>query len=323
MLSKHQINKLEKLCENKNINYKKGLISVIIPIYGNFCIDRLMICIDSLKSQKENVEIIVSEQGENSRLENRLNPDIKHIFSPLKSEAEEVYSGKIRNIGIRESKGEFIYTNDADIIFPNSDYFNIIKNILTKNDKLIIHKPLMRRLIIDNFNEFSNLRENLGFSGAINKLDFNQKYITTTDKIERKLKIIKKSSDYEKIFTCSWQKFIRYSADKNLKGLEPTIWKENLHAGGNFFRKKHFELVGGYCERYSNWGREDSDLQWKLGELYNLEFFPKNENLEVIHLDHELPYFSKEKWQNNEIISHKRVELGAYNAILEDLKIFQ
>ena len=84
-------------------------------------------------------------------------------------------------------------------------------------------------------------------------------------------------------------------------------------------RRKHLDLVGAYCERFINWGCEDSDLQWKLGERFSLQFIPNEARFEVIHLDHPKLYFSKEAWKRNEAIADCRKRQGAYISIAQDM----
>ena len=96
------------------------------------------------------------------------------------------------------------------------------------------------------------------------------------------------------------------------------IWSEDLHCGGNLFRKEHFYQVGRYCENFVNWGCEDSDLQWKMTAYYDLQFFPKTEKFEVLHLDHSKDYFSSSMWNLNEEICAKRKTAGVDCAIKKD-----
>ena len=304
-------------------------ISVVIPIYGNFDIQRILICIDSIKEQKEvDVEIVISEQGENRRF-----PDIegvKYIFSfhKPKENLSDFNPGKIRNLAIMNSTKEYIYTLDADIVFPDQNFLKKLLKILKKNKNKILYRPFMRRLPLDNFNEFNNWNKLLGFRKAIKKLIVDQKFLVKTSQEYRKLKIfekISKEAGYKKTFTSlieDYEKYVkeRLGSENNLN-FWPVYWNENRHCGSNFFSREQFLNVGGYCERFINWGCEDSDLQWKFRELYELEFFP--EDLEVIHLDHPKDYVSPKMWKLNEKKSAKRKEKGIKSTIIQDKKILQ
>ena len=308
---------------------KDNSISVIIPLYGNFDVKRALLSIESIKIQEGvEVEIIVSEQGEKGRL-----PEVegvKHIFTYHKPQPNlsDFNPGKIRNIAILNSTKDFIYTTDADIIFSDPHYLKKVLTILKKDSNKVLYRPFMRRLPLDNFDKFSSWCASLGFEKALKKLIINQKFLVKTSPRYRKMKIFEKDSEeagYRKTFTSLIKDYKRYvkerlGSDKNLN-FWPVYWNENRHCGANFFRRTHFIDVGGYHEGFINWGCEDSDLQWKFREIYDLDFFPPE--LEVIHLDHPKGYVSPKMWALNEVKSTKRKKNGVKSAIEFDKKILK
>lgn len=311
---------INKFLKKKDI--KKGSISVIFPIYGKFDTERLLIAIESVKNQKNvDVEIIVSEQGRTPKLKNKLGGEIKYIFKKHipKKNLSDFNPGKIRNDAIRISSGEFIYTNDSDIVFMDENFLEKCKKLLESDSNLVLYRPSMRRLPLENFCEFKKRVKEKRIFNAIDSLNLENEFIASTDKLKRDLKVVTKNTEeYLKVFTTSKDNFQRYVADSSLKGKEPKIWSENLHAGGNFFRRVHFEEIGGYCEDFINWGCEDSDLQWKFKQIFNLQFFPKINEFTVIHLDHKKDYFSSEMWKRNEGICAERKDKGIHLAIKKD-----
>ncbi len=295
---------------------KNGKISVVIPLYGQFDVERAVISVESILTQKDvNLEVVVSEQGESSKFPKI--SGVKHIFEYYKpkSELSDFNPGNIRNIGFINSTGEFIYTNDADVVFPDTEYLLRAREILESKQGKVLFRPKMRRLPIGDFTVFNEWVKNYRIMGAISKLDFGQKYIVTVDGLPRKVRVFEKDSIYKKTFTAFEEDFQRFIGGEN-KGKEPMFWIENRHCGGNMFRRVQFESVGGYCEDFVNWGCEDSDLQWKFAEKYGIEFFP--DELEVIHLDHPKGYFSPEMWARNEKINAQRKEEGVEAAIRID-----
>lgn len=298
-------------------------ISVIIPLYGNFDERRTELSILSILDQKNvDLEIVVSEQGVEPKLKGIRDSRIRYLFKYHdKSVSGDFNPGRIRNIAARESAGEFLYTNDGDIVLLNTNYLRLCLDKLNKNPSLAFRRPVMRRLPLENFEEFQTRVKKYGIAKAIASLDLTQDYLATTDGIFRELKVVRKDNDdYQKIFTTSMENFRRYLEDKSIRGKEPIIWTENLHCGGNFLRRQQFETIGGYCSLFLNWGCEDSDLQWKVGEKYELDFFPKEKGFEVLHLDHPRDYFSSEMWKINEVIGAERKAKGIESAILVDKK---
>ena len=310
--------------EEDNLKFKKGLVSVVLPIYGDFDSRRAILSVESIRNQKGiDFEIIVSEQGELPKLKSELPQDVKYIFNEHvpSRELSDFNPGLVRNLAISNSEGEFIYTNDADILFLNENYLAEGISLLRKNPILALHRPPMRRLPIENFEHFWDMANKGGITLAMKSLDLSQPYLATTDGITRELKVVKKEGEYyQKTFTTSMDSFRRYLSDPFLKGKEPTIWTEDLHCGGNLLRKEHFEMVGRYCEDFINWGCEDSDLQWKLMQTTELGFFPYTKEFEVLHLDHERRYFSPEMWKRNESIENDRKIMGIKEVIRRDLR---
>lgn len=302
-------------------------VSVVIPIYGDFDISRILLCIDSIKIQRDiDSEIVVSEQGIARRL-----PEIegvKYIFTYHKPQEKlsDFNPGKVRNIAILNSTKDYVYTIDADVVLPDPYFLKRLLDTLRDNPNKVLYRPFMRRLPLDNFEEFRKWCDSLGIGEALKKLIINQDFLVKTDPEYRELKIfekISKEAGYKKTFTSlikDYEKYIeeRIGTEKEFN-FWPVYWNENRHCGSNFFRRSQFMDVGGYCERFINWGCEDSDLQWKFRETYNLEFFPPE--LEVIHLDHPKGYLSPQMWDLNEKKSAERKSGGVKSAVDYDKEV--
>jgi len=300
-------------------------LSVVVPVYGQFDLARAIISVQSILSQQGiDYEIIVSEQGEYPRfpeIKFHKIKEVKYIFKYHKPKLDlsDFNPGNVRNEAIARATGEFAYTNDADIVFLQQDFLARCVNEIKAHSGRIFYRPFMRRLPIDKFSQFEKLVQEVGITKTIQSLNLEQRYIATLDGIDsriRKIKVFEKDSTYHKTFTAFEEDFQDYINNKRNRGKEPMFWNENRHCGGNLFRIEQFKAVGGYSEDFINWGCEDSDLQWKFSQIYDLQFFP--EDLEVMHLDHTKDYFSPEMWARNEEISRKRVEEGLERVIEKD-----
>ncbi|MBU3906666.1 MAG: glycosyltransferase [Nanoarchaeota archaeon] len=299
-------------------------ISLIIPIYGDFDIKRILRCVDSINMQKGvDKEIVVSEQGEKRRF-----PDIKSVKYSFKyhkpqKDLSDFNPGEVRNIAIMNSSKYYIYTMDADVIFLDPNFLKKLLDLAKKNPKKVFYRPFMRRLPKDNFNEFNKWCESLGFEKAMKKLIVDQKFLIKTSPEYRESKIFEKDSkeaNYRKTFTSFIEDYNKYIKERIGTEAEfnfwPIYWNENRHCGSNFFSRVQFLNVGGYCEKFINWGCEDSDLQWKFRETYELEFFPPE--MEVVHMDNLKCYVSPKMWARNEEISTARKKEGIKLAISAD-----
>ena len=297
--------------------WKVPELSVVVPVYGEFDLARACVSVQSILLQQGlDYEVIVSEQGESRRFPEI--PRVRHIFKYHKPQFDlsDFNPGNVRNEAVALATGEFVYTNDADIVFLDPYYFARSVEVMRENSRRVLYRPLMRRLPLVEFGEFERKIRDFGISGAVASLDLSQKYLATLNGKPRKLRVFEKESVYLKTFTAFEEDYQDYVSDDRNKGSEPIFWNENRHCGGNLFRMEHFYVVGGYSEEFINWGCEDSDLQWKFSEIYDLQFFP--EGFEVIHMDHPKGYFSPEMWKKNEAISERRVMGGVYEAIKID-----
>lgn len=105
--------------------------SVIIPIYNRP--DEIVELLDSmtLQSQKEDIEIIIVEDGSERPCEEKINCyfnelDLKYIYQ------DNGGPGSARNRGAKDASGKYLIFFDSDCIIP-SDYFKKVNNHLEKD----------------------------------------------------------------------------------------------------------------------------------------------------------------------------------------------
>jgi predicted glycosyltransferase involved in capsule biosynthesis len=299
---------------------KKGLISVIIPLYGDFDQSKLEFSVESIKRQKgANLEIIVAEQTTIQRLKKIT--DITYLHHPIELSRDGYFiPGKVRNCAAKMAKGEFIYNTDSDVIFFNDRYFEEVILRLKENQNLCLSQPPMRRLPIENFKEFRERFEEKGLQYALSTLDISQPYGATYNTLPIRIRHFIKQKDDKIEILVATQKDHNTYLDGNNKGKEPCYYSLDVHAGGIIMRKSQFVTIGGYSERYSGWGCHDDDIQWKLGCTFTLETIPKETKYEVLHIDHNRNYFSHKRWMLNEAIKKSRQQKGIASAIDYDMK---
>lgn len=299
----------------------EDLISVIIPLYRSFDSSRVKISIDSLKQQRKvNLEIVVAEQSDKPSFHKQ--KEISYMFVPLKDKDQEyAIPGLVRNRAAKSSSGNYIYNSDGDIVYLNPYYFAEILELIKTGDGVSLCRPPMRRLPIEDFDNFKKMWEELGLRKTLENLDMSEEF--TAKMPGSKVSIVsfrKKESGKLKTFLYSSSDFKKYNQNPKLKGNEPKYSTLNVHAGATFMEKRHFHAVGGFCEKFTCWGCHDADLQWKLRKKFNLIEFPNFPEYEVLHLDHERNYFDKERWQANLELQRSRRAREVDEVIKEDLK---
>ena len=140
------------------------LISIIVPVYNTE--KYLPICLDSLVNQTfKDIEVIcIDDKSKDSSL--KILQDYSKKDSRIKIIKNEVNKGlgETRNVGIRNSKGNYISFVDSD------DYIDINSNIMSINeDKIIPYKD----------NKVYNLKNNVNWQEGISNLQIeNLKYDT-------------------------------------------------------------------------------------------------------------------------------------------------
>ena len=298
---------------------KNGLVSVIIPLFGDFDSAGVEMCIDSIKSQRGvDLEIVVVEQTKVSQLADMKNITYKHI-PVTKSEDGFFMPGRVRNHAVKISSGEFIYNSDSDILFLDRSYLKRLMYMLQKSERLCFYQPPMKRLPLENLEEFKKRFREGGLQSAVSTLDFSQPYGATYPNNSIRIRHFKKtlSSGEEEISVATETDHRRYLSGQN-KGKEPFFYTLQVHAGGTLMRQNQFFSVGGYCEDYAGWGCHDEDIQWKLCSAFDLQRIPEGVEFETLHLDHPRQYFSEIRWGKNREIQTRRKEAGVENAIKYD-----
>ena len=304
-----------------------GLVSVIFPVYGNFDIEKLLISVDSVKRQKEvDFEIVVSEVNKEPRLKGLLDPGINYVFN--KTDPEEQLKGfnqgRVRNLGVKSSSGEYVYHNEADIIFESPFFLKECKVLMDLNPFSSYACPHKKRIILDNVELFKKKAREEGLNKALNALSHNNNFFTVMDGIPRYFKIIN-----ENYWLSSYAIIARNKSELNKKANEalqnPKVqegFELSLHFGGILFRRRDFDLLGGFSERFFRWGSVDLDFHWKLDQCFCFESFPKKKDFVVIHMDHLRGYFSEETFAENERIRSLREKSGIVKAVIDDLNCY-
>jgi len=299
-------------------------ISVIVPFFGKLDPRRFELVLESVKNQSEkNIEFLICG-GKNTTVCNNIGShffNVQDILAKIKSEKitplQSIPHGLLYNQGIRIANGEYIYLSDSDVIF-SEEY---LKNLVFASEELGIplQRPMMRRLLLQDFETFYDTYSSEGIKDALDSLDFSQEFIVKTDNNTRVLRVFKKMENGRmKTFVASDEDFREYSSSPKNKGSEPKFFNQERHCGAVFAKKMHLEDVGGCCEGFIGWGCWDADLQWKLRETYGMSYIPG----EVIHLDHSKEYFNSDEWRIDREFQKERRAKGVIQCIKEDKEVY-
>ena len=246
---------------------------------------------------------------------------VKDMLEKIRSSGavtlQDIPRGLIYNQGIRRAQGEYIYLSDSDIVFPKGYFEKLIHTSEALDTPL--KRPMMRRLLLQDFERFYDLYSSEGFEKAMDKLDYSQEFVVKTDTFPRDIRVFRKWENGRlKTFIISEKDFEEYTSNLKNKGSEPKFFNQERHCGATFARKSDIENLGGCCEGFISWGCWDADLQWKLEETYGISYMPR----EVIHLDHPKGYFNRDTWQTDRNFQEIRRTKGALKCIQDDREVY-
>lgn len=280
--------------------------------------------LESVKNQSEKrIELLICTGKDVIVCDNIDSPlfRVQDILKKVKSEevitVQDIPHGLVYNQGIKRAHGEYLYLSDSDIVFPK--YYLEELLLTTETLDTPLQRPMMRRLLLQDFEKFYESYSDKGIQNVLKSLDFSQEFIVKTDENIRDIRVFKKLENGRmKTFIASGEDFNEYSSKPENKGSEPKFFNQERHCGAIFARKSNLENVRGCCERFISWGCWDADLQWKLKETYGMSYMPG----EVIHLDHPKGYFNKDKWQVDRNFQKTRRARGVSQCIQDDKGVY-
>lgn len=303
------------------------LVSVIISLYNYKHLDNLRAVIKSIMRQTATYELIISEQ---SSQENSIYKEIAdeyglkyvHTYPEIKENREIYNLGRVRNAGASVAIGEYLYFTDADILFIEDKYLEELVSV-SKSEGVNLYRPSMLRLLEKSKEGFLN--DYLNDADIVIDKDktfcfseYDQgihKIITSTEN-----EIIDDING--KPHVCMETDYYRVKNNKEFHSdrIEEFIWIPTFHYGGTLVYKSDFWRIGGYCERYYNWGLEDEDIHWKIVSFTKTkliyDIFP---TLKVMHFEHK-KNSNNITYEMNRNIYEERLACGIDSAIGMDLE---
>ncbi len=168
------------------------VLSIVIPVFNEINFLNKLFCQIETYFNKENIEIIVVDDGSTDGSSNLLNElkaknNYKFLFKLIKSD-KNYGKGKAIQTGIKDSHGEYILLQDADLeldIKDAKEMFDMIKK--NKDIKCIFGSRYLSGKLKKNNYFFNNL------VGKINSLIFNIFFSQSLSDVHCGLKILHRS----------------------------------------------------------------------------------------------------------------------------------
>lgn len=301
-------------------------VSVIITVYNYQCDEKIEVVFKGWRQQTINTEVILCEQSVESNLqfvEMCKKYDVQYLHcKPDEINGEIKYNiGRVRNIAALCSRGKYLYFSDADIVVTNLNYLEILVKHAKIHDNVPLMRPFFRRLIECDTNKFCN-----SFLHDESRICFNAKEYFCNSEFDSNSETIKKLSCGERYRMINNVPYVSRKDyyDKVNSGLENVeknfdCWQPAMHYGGLFCLFENFEKVGGYSEKYYNWGYEDIDLQWKFDEIVGIQIMDAAiKECSLIHFEHPSRRRNKQYIENTNTFKARK-KIGQKRAIRDDI----
>lgn len=264
-------------------------LSVIMSLYNAFDYQRLYYAVQSLRAQEGvEMEIVLAESNSEPSFANSSKDlGIRYTFD---SSGDIANPGRVRNFALAMATGEFIYSTDADIVFPP----RFMADLLSLPRQVWIHPP-KRRLPKDQFLLFHTRAHAQGMQQTLAELRCDPYFASFAEPVQYRL-----SEKEGPLYTCILSDYALWRSTPEMRKRSPAFWDSTRHRGGTLASQALWREVGGYAEVYQTWGYEDVDVQWKLQEKSPVGQIPDEERFRILHLDHDKTYFSPQHNADNQ-----------------------
>lgn len=270
------------------------------------------------------IEIVVCEEYSESPVFYDLIKENQIKYLKIKSNKENLFSiSNVRNWGLINSTGEFVCMLDADVIFSHENCMNMIANMFIQAGHELLTTPLLRHISpVDAKRWVGCVKSGKGLYSFLEKCKIIDDHIYSFSVDENRLVVVQHPYDKNKFnrkYIIDFDDWSDFKSDPvKWTGLEPTIFTPCVQKGFLFTSRNNLLSVGGYCEKYSGWGGEDSDLKWKLHSASQEFILHQDPQISLIHVHHKKPYYSRTRYITNKTIFGLRKERGVQVAIDED-----
>lgn len=273
----------------------KYSVTIVVTVYNYKYTKEFESVLCSLTKQTINKTIVLCEQNvevSNVLLELCEKYNIKYINIPPEIiNGEPMYNiGRVRNVAALCSESEFIYFTDADILIYDVDYLKKLILYSKNHMNVACMRPKMRRLKKEFHSTFSRdylAEKNICFDSCVPYC------YSIYNEISKEVSALPTGEIYRVMYNLihvgeinESEKDIPFEANKIEEFSDS--WRTVIHFGGILCSRKIFIEVGGYCERYYNWGAEDVDFQWKVESSSGMQLIDYVINdFSILHFEHD------------------------------------
>lgn len=230
-------------------------ISIVIITFNKLAYLKAVVANLMFQTVKENVEIIIVNDGSTDGTEKFL-ADLSLPYPTKMLNTKNEGSAVARNLGVANTKGNFILFMDNDILLEPDYLEKLVIRTAAAPDR--IHSGNIRLIPID---IASNVIERICSDDEIGVAELSK--LSYTDAIFGVLPVAYQNNP-DADLACWW----------------------GLVTGGNIcFPRIVFDSIGGFDETFTSWGPEDVDLTYRAFKKgYKLAY---HHDMLLFHLDHE------------------------------------
>jgi N-terminal domain of galactosyltransferase len=273
-------------------------VGVVLPLFGEHRAVRVLgAVVHAWLAQDVPCEVVVAVAG-------GVPVEIDQRAQVVRADAAVASPGRLRNLGAAATSAPLLYLGDADIVPLGTDF---LRRALELRGGGVVVQPWMYRLV----NAVSPPA-----GAAWRPPERDGVCLVTGDSTGRLTPVPgerfrRQASELMVELPAGWAD----PADS-----PELVLRSPFHWGGALVERRLFELVGGYCPRYTGWGCEDDDLRIKLAARATLvHAWQADPTLTCLHFEHPRPYAGPGLAANRALLA-ERAAAGAEAMITDDLQ---
>jgi hypothetical protein len=297
-------------------------VSIIIPVAGGDHRARLVSTMACLQRQiGTDIEVIVVAAPDEPE------PQLSHHHNAriVVAESSESASGfpnvaRLRNEGVRHSRGAYLLFCDADILLPSPTYIADLLSVCHRTRSAVVARPIRNRILDADVNVLARyIRNGYGLEDVLDPVMQHVFRHQGASGGGTMLALRRRGGQAEFVEAETLQRSLGANA-----AFRQCLWKGSIWGGGLLVPRVCFDFVTGYCEEFEGWGYEDADLLDRLRTVFSACLLYESrayDPFQAFHLEHDMPHRTEAAFARNSALRGTRRTRDLRDLVLHDLRV--
>jgi len=293
-------------------------LTVVVPVWGTERAESARIVMQSILSQSVAPEVVLAETGHVSLWGDYAQAQgMRHVLAPLRQHVtgKRFSPGGVRNAGLLLADTPWTLFTDADILLPTATHLERVLKTLESSDDCFGMFGAMRHMHPDGVARLVEGETWTPVTAPLpdtHVLDFRDGRLLPAK--DESLGLPPALSGLAEPHRPPGTHPFRG------RGSAGMLWSLPFHYGAVLAPTELLKRLGGYCERYVDYGFEDHDLIWKLlAHARAVVLHRELPDVFDIHLSHDRTGFSRINFERNQFLFLVRQLEGIAAAVQTDV----